>query len=631
MKLPGWLPFTKEPSTGQIDEDSLEKSMMNANLPLLNKLSPDSLYEDEKFVRSGGNFTRTYCAVEFNSVIAQDKIQRLTELSENVSVTQYLREYDPELVRKQIGLSIIQNQNKANSRFVSKDVQARAEEEIKDAEMLLRNLAIKNERMFLFQFLIHIVATSEEELTSLSTMVRSTAGSICKLVYPRLRGKEAFDSFLPLGHNKVYDLTYRPMTSEAVSYFFPFHQNEIYHKSGLIYGVNISTGNIVKVEDRTLLNKHMFVLGISGSGKSTFLLTYMLRKYMRNERVIAIDPKGDYGRIFQKLGGEWIQFKLDGDTIINPFDIPVSAAEADEDGDVHEKNALYDKISTLIIMFKLMYRSMTDLQEDVLSEVLLDLYKTKNITPETDIKKLTPTDMPLMIELYIYLHSLKDTNRKRFDILDEFHQTLSAYAKGIYQNIFNGYTNVNTQSKLVVYDLKAISKIEKVKRVAYFNILSTQRYEIINGGYGDTNLIVDEAHNIADPNVVVAMEYLFEMMKVLRSFHCSIVCATQSLADFLSAKTEHRNYGEAVILQSIQQFYLPMTGSEVKMVNDHMNLNLSEDDTAFLTVQEGQKQHDSGKGFFYVGSNKVKMEVFLTEIEAELWFHHNFKALEDQR
>ncbi|WP_332633069.1 VirB4 family type IV secretion system protein [Halalkalibacter flavus] len=631
MKLPTWLDFSKKKD--QTHDDLLEKSMMNANLPLLNKLSPDSLYEDENYVRSGGNYTRTYCAVEFETVISQEHIQRLTEISENVSVTQYLKEYDPEMARKQISLSIKQNRNKIESRYVSEDVKARAEAEIKDNEMLLRNLSIKNERMFLFQLLIHIVASSKEELDQLSQLVRSTAGSICKLVYPRLRGKDAFDSFLPFATNKVYDLTYRPMTSEAVSYFFPFHENEIYHKNGLMYGTNISTGNVVKVEDRSLVNKHMFILGISGSGKSTFLMTYMLRKFMKNERIIALDPKGDYGKLFQKLGGEWIQFKLDGDKRINPFDIPVVSAQADDEGNTVETNALYDKISTLIIMFKLMYRNMTDLQEDVLSEVLLDLYASEkygpvSITPETNINELKPEDMPIMMDLYNFLSNLKDRDRKRYDILEEFHQTLSAYAKGIYQNIFNGHTNVDTKSNLVVYDIKPIAKIEKVKRVAYFNILASQRYEIINGDRKDTSLVVDEAHNIADPNVVVAMEYLFEMMKVLREFNCSIVCATQSLADFLSAKTEHRNYGEAVILQSVQQLYLKMKAQEVKMVNEHMHLNLSENEMSFLTVKEGLKDSDSGKGFFYVGSSKVKMEIFLTGIEEELWFKKNYKVLE---
>lgn len=637
MDVLKWLGFSKTSSkkTNEKENDLLEKSMLNANLPLLNKLSPDSLYEDEKFVRSGGNFTRTYCAVEFNTVISQEKIQRLKELSENISVTQHLKEYDPEMARKQISMSISQNRNKMNSKFVGEDVKARAEAEIEDAEMLLRDLSIKNERMFLFQLLIHVVANSEDELESLSQLVRGEAGSICKLVYPRLRGKEAFDSFLPLGQNKVYDLTYRPMTSEAVSCFFPFSENEIYHEGGLIYGSNMDTSNPVKVNDELLLNKHMFVLGISGSGKSTFLATNMFRKFMRNERVIAIDPKGDYGELFEKLGGEWIRFRLDGNKIINCFDIPVTSAQADEDGNLIQSNALYDKISTLIIMFKLMYRDMTDLQEDVLSEVLLELYASDKygkvaITPETDVSKLDVKDMPRMIDLYNFLTEIKDKDSKRYSILEEFHQTLTAYAKGIYQNIFNGFTNANTKSNLVVYDLQAISKIEKVKRVAYFNILSNQRYEIINGEGYPTNLVVDEAHNVADPNVVVAMEYLFDMMKVLRSFNCAIICATQSLADFLSAKTEHRNYGEAVILQSIQQLYLQMLPKEVDMVNRHMSLDLSRDDISFLTVQEGEKARDTGKGFFYVGSNKVKMDIFLTELEEQLWFHKNYNVLQMQ-
>lgn len=623
----------------QKEDDSLERSMLNANSDLLNRLAPDSLQENEDHVRSGGNYTRTLVAVEFEPIISQEKIQELSEMNSNVSIVQHISEYDRDTVKSKINQSIKQNRGKLEMPGLSESAKVRAEQEIIDAEMLLRDLTTSNKRMFMFQLMIHIVASTEDELKSLTSSVRSQAGTIGKFQYPKLRAKDAFDSYLPLGKNKVYDLTFRPMTNEAVSYFFPFHENEIYHEGGIMYGKNIKTGNIVKVNDELTLNKHMTLIGVSGSGKTSTLIPIMLRSYARGESIRLIDPKGDFGEIVKALGGEWIEFSLNKEEHqkrINPFDIPAFSASVDEEGKmINSKNNLFDKISTLMIMFKLMYRDITDLQEDVLSEIVLEMYASekygnKVITPSTDISKLENTDFPIMNDLYEYLQEIKTSDPKRYEIVQEFHETLTVYAKGYFQNIFNGHTNVDLNKKLVCYDIKNIAKNEKAKRILYFNILSAQRQAIVNGDKRPTKLIIDEAHNIADPEIVVAMEYLYEMMKVLREFNCGIICATQSVKDFLSAKTAFRNYGEAVISQSIQQFYLKMRRSEVEVLNEELALNLSEDEMKFLTLKDAQKTKEAGKGFFYVGSNKVQIQVFHTDIEKKLWFEKDYSVFDRQ-
>src|SRR5699024_11032508 len=172
-------------------------------------------------------------------------------------------------------------------------------------------------------------------------------------------------------------------------------------------------------------------------------------------RIITIDPKGEFGKVYEKLGGEWVKFSLEGGSIINPFDLPAYAYD-DQSGDLKAKNPIYDKISTLITMFQLMYAGMNDLEVDVLSEVILELYKTKNITIETDISQLNSTDFPIMEDLYELLNEKKEAQSEQYDILRDFHQTLRAYAVGTYSNVFNGHTNVDINSQLISYDLFSV-------------------------------------------------------------------------------------------------------------------------------------------------------------------------------
>src|SRR5699024_3238930 len=146
----------------------------------------------------------------------------------------------------------------------------------------------------------------------------------------------------------------------------------------------------------------------------------------------------------------------------------------------------------------------------------------------------------------------------------------------------------------------------------YFLLLSSLRNEILKGGKRATQLYIDEAHIIADPKVTVAMEFLYEMMKVVRSFNCGITTATQQIDDFLSAKSANRNYGEAVISLSMQQLILPMNKNEIEFINSEMFYDFSEDDRTFLELTAENRKEKAGKGFLFVGNRKMKCQVELT-------------------
>lgn len=596
---------------------------------LTDKIAPDSIKIGEDYIRSGSNYTRTLVCVDFEPLLSQDDIRRLSELSETITVTQHLEIYDSSKVKTELSRSIEQNRAKLNEERLSASVKEDANAQIESNQALLRQLVRQKERMFMFQLLVHVVASSEDELKRVTDVVKNFFAPIGKLIYPVTRSKDAFDSFLPLNKNKVYDLTYRPMNSEAVSYFFPFHENEIFNDKGIIQGKNIDTNNIIIVNDEEFLNKHAVYIGTTGSGKSTAMFANMMRKYMFGNRIITVDPKGEFGKCYEELGGEWVKFSLEGGSIINPFDLPAHVYD-EQSGGLKAKNPLYDKISTLITMFQLMYAGMNDLEVDVLSEVILELYKNKKITIETDISKLNATDLPIMEDLYNLLEEKKKTDEEQYEILKNFHQTLRAYAIGTYSNVFNGYTDVDVNSDLIAYDLFSVYNNKRLQKPLYFLLLSSLRDEIMNGDLKPTQLYIDEAHIIADPKVTVAMEYLYEMMKVVRSFNCGITSATQQIQDFLSAKDENRNYGDAVISLSVQQLILPMIRKEVMVVNDEMYYDFSAEDIDYLEFQEVEKSAKAGKGFLFVGSRKVKVNIELTDLEKKLWFDKDYSVLDQK-
>lgn len=619
IKLPN-IPFLKK---NKQSEESFEESIQGYNDHLLTALSPDYIEEADNYMKLGSNYARTLMLLDYEPILRQQTIQQLSEISENISFTYYVEELNTADVKNKLSKSIKQNRIKLGSKHSDESLKAESEAQIESATTLLRNMAMASDTIFMYHTLIHIVAASLDELNNLTTFIKSRTGAIGTAHSPTYKAFDAFKSFLPLGTNHVNDLTYRMMNSEGASYFFPFHENEMFSDKGIIKGRNAKTSNIVINDDEELLNKHEFVIGISGSGKSTYLFQDMMRKYMLGTRIIVIDPKGEFGRIFKMMDGEWVLFKMKDGNRINPFDLPkftINISSDDPDDDVSIGNLLLDKVTQLLTMFKLMFPAMNDLQEDILAKLIIETYKQKGITDETDTSSLGSEDFPTLSDLYNTLEAFKDEDEDTYLKIRDFQTSLETFTTGLYGNLLNGHTNVNTTSQLISYDLKDFNNNERVQRILYYNLLSHNTYEILNSDVSSTQFYIDEAHLIADPKVPLAMQYVHFMMKVLRSFNCGVTPATQSIKDFMSAKDEKRNYGEAVVTQAVQRLYLPLSESEVNYLEKELAHVFSEEERSTLILKEGSKKKQAGKGIFFSGSKKIKLEVQLTEMEKQLWF-----------
>lgn len=644
-------------------KETIEESFLNANPKTLNSLSPDSVVIEDDYIRSGGNYTRTYVIPEYEQLIDRKMIQELNEISENISFTYHIEKVSNEQVKKSLSRSIESNENIMDSKNVKAHRKAEAETQRDNANAILRDLSSKNERLYYFNALIHIVAKTKEELDRLETSANSVCTQFGRLMYPRLKNKEAFQSLLPLNKNKIKEMTYRSMSAQAVSYFFPFHENEIIMNDGIIVGKNRQTNNIVKIDDNALLNKHKFVVGISGSGKSTYLWSDMARKRAFNKRIFTIDPKGEFGDPYVSLGGQHIVFtKNTGGSMINIFDLPTKTISVDDDEQSYGNakavnNPLSDQISQLLITFNLMYPEMTTEMETELTKILTEVYDVHGFSLEKeklDLSNIKATDYPILEDLFNYI-TLKETggtftktyskdvkqqDRKNINVevekdvysfktLQPFYKKLEQFVHGIYKNVFNNHTNITIENRLVCFDIQDVTEDENLSKIVYFNVLNYIKTTILSSPEEDTFVYIDEGHYIADPKVVLAMKHLFIMMKVFRSLNTGVVVATQSIEDFLSAKDEHRNYGESVILQSTQRLILPMQENEVDVINEKLRLRLNEDDKQSLKVISGEKTDETGKGFYYVGAKKVKIQIELTDLEKEIWFEKNFDVFDE--
>lgn len=585
---------------------------------LLSALAPDYIEEFDSYVQLGSNYTRTLIVEDFQTVLSRESIQELSEINNNVSIVNFFNRTTNSEIRAQMAKAIKQSRNRQLDPNLDEASKVEADIQAKDARMVIQELAAGNEQMYLGHLLIHLNARSLEELERLTQKVKSIIGPIGTAYNPTKKAWDAFLSFLPLGKNKVPELSYRLMNSEAVSYFFPFHENEMFDEEGIFVGINEKTKNVILVDQNKLLNRHKFYIGVSGVGKSTALFNDIVKEWTNGVKIHVIDPKGEFGPVFENMGGEWVKFDTTGRTRINMFDLPKKRTSLIE-GNTHY-NPIYDKIPSLLIAFKLMYSKMDETQYNIISELLEKTYESVGITADTDFSSLTNEDYPTFSDFNNQIEKLREEEPDTYEFIREFHLSIKIYVSGIYSKIMNGHTNVDVDNDLIAYDTLAFQNNGDIERIIYYNIMNYMLNIAINGDGSPLRFVFDEAHVIADPKIPVAMQQLFFMMKVLRSFNVGISPATQSVKDFLSAKDDKRNYGEAVINQAMQRMYLPIFESEIDFLEKELAHKFSIKERSILTVRDGEKAKQAGKGILFVGSKKVQCTVRLNEIEAALWF-----------
>lgn len=95
-----------------------------------------------------------------------------------------------------------------------------------------------------------------------------------------------------------------------------------------------------------------------------------------------------------------MKFKLRGGNRINPFDLPKITSGSTDTEELDTGSILLVKITQLLTMFRLMYPSMTDLEEDIISKILIEVYQDKKIDYDTDTTQLGVEDVPIMEDLY---------------------------------------------------------------------------------------------------------------------------------------------------------------------------------------------------------------------------------------
>nr|WP_156990629.1 DUF87 domain-containing protein [Caproicibacter fermentans] len=442
----------------------------------------------------------------------------------------------------------------------------------KDAAALLADLQSRNERMFLLTFLVVNTAPTRQQLENdIFTVSGITQKYNCFLKRLDFQQKQGFMSSLPLGWNGIE--IQRGMTTSSTAIFVPFMTQELrMDGQALYYGMNALSHNVIMADRKKLKSANGFYLGSTGSGKSFAAKRELINVFLATkDRIIVVDPMGEYAPLVRRLGGEVIEISPNSPHHINPMDLKLNLAG--ENSPLSMKADFLLSLCELIIGGK---ESLQPIEKTVIDRCVRLVYRELALG-------IGDWKMPLLQDLYETLCQQPEPEARRIAT------ALELYCIGSL-NMFNHPTNVQTDSRITCIVLKSMG--ENLRKIAMHitNELVTQAVDENFSRSLSTWCYYDEFHILLQD--ALSASYFVRVWKMLRKKGCVPSALTQNVKDLLASR-EIEN-----ILENSDFMIL---------------LSQAQGDRAILAKQLGISEHqlsyiahsNSGEGLLFFGNTTI--------------------------
>ena len=442
----------------------------------------------------------------------------------------------------------------------------------KDAAALLADLQSRNERMFLLTFLVMNTAPTRQQLENdIFTVSGITQKYNCFLKRLDFQQEQGFMSSLPLGYNGIE--IQRGMTTSSTAIFVPFMTQELrMDGQALYYGMNALSHNVIMADRKKLKSANGLYLGSTGSGKSFAAKRELINVFLATkDRIIVVDPMGEYAPLVRRLGGEVIEISPNSPHHINPMDLKLNLAG--EDSPLSMKADFLLSLCELIIGGK---EGLQPIEKTVIDRCVRLVYRELALG-------IGDGKMPLLQDLYETLCQQPEPEARRIATALELYCTGSL-------NMFNYPTNVQTDSRITCIVLKSMG--ENLRKIAMHitNELVTQAVDENFLRSLATWCYYDEFHILLQD--ALSASYFVRVWKMLRKKGCVPSALTQNVKDLLASR-EIEN-----ILENSDFMIL---------------LSQAQGDRAILAKQLGISEHqlsyiahsNSGEGLLFFGNTTI--------------------------
>mgnify|MGYP003240810036 CR=1 FL=1 len=525
---------------------------------------------------------RTIGAVSFLQILAPELNDRMLadflEMDSNITVNFHIRTIDQAKAIKSIKSKItdldkmkIEEQKKAvrsgyDMDIIPSDLATYGGE----AKNLLRDLQSRNERMFLLTLLVLNVADTKQKLDNDVFQAASIAQKYnCALRRLDWQQEQGFVSSLALGYNEVE--IQRGMTTSSTAIFIPFMTRELRMAGqALYYGMNALSHNVIMADRKKLKSANGMYLGSTGSGKSFAAKRELLNVFLTipQDRIIVVDPMGEYAPLVRRLGGQVIEIAPDSPHHLNPMDVELNMAAGE--------SPLSMKADFLLSLCELVVGGKEGLQpieKTVIDRCVRLVYREQALGLET-------AKTPLLQDLYEELLRQTEPEARRVATALELYCTGSL-------NLFNHPTNVKTDSRVVCIVLKNMG--ENLRKIA-MHITNEFVSQAVDQNFHEgaaTWCYFDEFHILLrDP---LTASYFVAVWKMLRKKGCVPSALTQNVKDLLASR-------EIENILDNTDFMILLSQAQSDRTILAKQLGISEHQLSYIT------HSNSGEGLLFYGN-----------------------------
>lgn len=473
-----------------------------------------------------------------------------------------------------------------------------------------------NQDLFYMSIFITVSARTIEELSwrkgQMIDLLRSMDIHTSECRFQQEQALEAVMPFLKIPPGLERKARRNVLTDGAAGTYM-FSSYEMSDDSGVLLGINRHNNSLCIIDlfdTKKNKNANLTLLGTSGAGKTFTLQLLALRMRMRGVHCFIIAPiKGhEFFRACQKTGGQFIRIAPGSPHCINIMEIRYTMApemSLIDEVDYSEMDSLLArKIQQMMIFFSLLIPDMTNVEEQMLDEVLVRTYGEFGITHDNASLYEGAGHMSGRLKA---MPILGDLHRNLADnpLTERLAVIISRFVTGSAQS-FNRPTNVDLSNKYVVLDLSELKG--KLLPVGMMIALDYVWDQIKADRTKKKAVIIDEIWQLVGATASrQAAEFCLTIFKTIRGYGGAAISAAQDLSDFFSL--EDGKYGRAIINNSKNKIILNLEPDEAGYVKDILKLSRTE--------LQAITKFERGEALVYSNNSKVPVMIKASREEQE--------------
>ena len=542
----------------------------------------DSLSFEKDYFEYGNRFGRVLYLKDYANYIKDDMVAELTDMDRSmllsidvipIPMDEAIREVEKRRLGVETNITNWQRRQNNNNNF-SAVVPYDLEQQRKESKEFLDDLTTRDQRMFVCVItMVHTAETIEKLNQDTESLLSTARKHLCQLAILKYQQLDGLNTALPYGVRKINTL--RTLTTESLAVFTPFRVQEINHENGIYYGLNVISKNMIIADRRQLLNGNSFILGVSGSGKSFTAKNEIVSIALRdpNADIIIIDPEREYPKLVESLGGEDIHISATSNNHINAMDI-----NADY-GDGANPVILKSEFILSLCEHLMGNQKLGPKEKSIIDRCTAKVYRSYQ---QGNYQGLAPTLQDFREEL----QKQPEEEARQIALAIEYISTGS-------QNTFAQNTNVDTNNRIICYDILDLGK--QLMPIGMLIILDSILNRITtNRTRGrNTYIFIDEIYLLFQHEY--SANFLFTLWKRVRKYGAYATGITQNVEDLLQSHT-------AKTMLANSEFIVMLNQASTDRIELAKLLNISELQLSYIT------NVGAGEGLLKVGRNLVPFE-----------------------